>query len=107
MTSTTVSCSVMIIHIASAGTLLVDLAPADAMAKAPPSLTPDVSMPEEDASSSGESVPGTEPSSSDYSPTEDDIIQNDGEDSEDDGEHSWMAEKIQCQTKNIWYPMHN
>ncbi|KAK5879230.1 hypothetical protein CesoFtcFv8_024554 [Champsocephalus esox] len=19
----------------------------------------------------------------------------------------WMAEKIQCQTKNIWYPMHN
>ncbi|XP_034061805.1 uncharacterized protein LOC117539658 [Gymnodraco acuticeps] len=64
------------------------LAPADAMAKAPPSPTPDVSMPEEDASSSGESIPGTEPSSSDYSPTEDDIIQNDSEDSEDDGEHS-------------------
>ncbi|XP_034084830.1 uncharacterized protein LOC117554485 [Gymnodraco acuticeps] len=61
------------------------LAPADAMAKAPPSPTPDVSMPEEDASSSGESIPGTESSSSDYSPTEDDIIQND---SEDDGEHS-------------------
>ncbi|KAI4830994.1 hypothetical protein KUCAC02_002595, partial [Chaenocephalus aceratus] len=64
------------------------LAPADAMAKAPLSPTPDVSMPEEDASSSGESILGTEPSSSDYSPTEDDIIQNDGEDSEDDGEHS-------------------
>ncbi|KAK5906290.1 hypothetical protein CgunFtcFv8_002172 [Champsocephalus gunnari] len=93
----------MIIHIASAGTLLVD----------PPHWHLQMQWPKHHrvqhlmCQCLKKSIPGTEPSSSDYSPTEDDIYRMTAKTARMMENIQWMAEKIQCQTKNIWYPMHN